>query len=61
MDFISALIVRFMRSSIAEGAQNDEEQVTRSNAMRAGERVNKFDTPMQFCERKVVQGVRSSR
>ena len=33
---------------------------TRSNAMQAGERVNIFDTPMQFCEQKVVQGVHSS-
>ena len=45
----------------AEGAQHDEEQVTRSNAMQAGERVNIFDTPMQFCEQKVVQAVCSSR
>ena len=33
---------------------------TRSNVMRAGERVNKYDTLMQFCEQKVVQWVRSS-
>ena len=44
----------------AEGAQHDEEQVTRFNAMRAGEVVNIYDTPMQFCEQKVVQGVCSS-
>ena len=45
----------------AEDVQDNEEQVTRSNTMWAGERVNIYDTPMQFCEQKVVQGVRSSR